>query len=136
MKKFIFMLCCTAMLFLGGCGKDNSKGDEPVIDPTEWTWASLVKAYPFLSAFPEFKGDIENCQYREIGSTLKTVTFFDHNCSESVATTYYSSLSASGFTKSDGSDIYRKKKDNTTYIFTGSHSGGNFALSFSADSDN
>ena len=135
MKKFIFMLSCAAMLILGGCSKDNSKGDEP-IDPVVRTWASLVKAYPFLGEFPEFKGEIENCQYRETGSSLKTVTFFDYTCSESVATTYYSSLAASGFTKSEGSEIYRKKKDGTTYIFTGSHSGGNFALSFSADSDN
>lgn len=135
MKKCIFILSCAVALLLCGCGKDNSKGDEPVIEPAVWTWASLVKEYPFLSAFPEFRGSIDNAQYRDLGG-LKTVTFFDYNCAESVATTYYSSLAASGFTKSEGSDIYRKKSDKTLYTFTGGYSGGNFALSFSADSDN
>lgn len=137
MKKCILMLSCAMMLLLCGCGKDDpkGKGDEPIIDPLDWTWASLVKEYPFLSAFPEFRGEVENPQYRDL-SGLKTVTFFDYKCAESVATTYYSSLAASGFTKSEGSDIYRKKSDKTVYTFTGGYSGGNFALSFSADSDN
>lgn len=131
MKKYILMLSCLAMLLLCGCSKDNSKGGETA-DPV--TWASLVADHPFLSAFPEFRGEIENVQYRDLGG-LETVTFFDYNCSESVATTYYSSVASAGFTKSEGSEIYRKKGDKVTYAFSGGYSGGNFALSFSADNN-
>lgn len=134
MKKFILMFSCAAMLFLCGCGKESSEngGTEP--DSKTWTWASLVKEHPFLSAFPEFKGDIENVQYRDLGG-LETVTFFDYKCAESVSETYYSSLSSSGFAFNEGSTIYRKKNGNTTYSFSGGYSGGNFALSFSADNN-
>lgn len=134
MKKFLLILSFAVTLLLGGCLKDDSKDDEPVICPAEWTWKALVEKYPFLSAFPEFHGGVNNPQYRDL-SGLKTVTFFDYKCSESVATTYYSSLAASGFTSNEGSTIYRKKNGNTEYTFTGGYSGGNFALSFSAEND-
>ena len=134
MKKCILMLSCAVALLLCGCGKDDNKGDEPVIDPVEWTWTSLVKEYPFLSGFPEFHGDVENPQYRDL-SGLKTVTFFDYKCSESVATTYYTSLSTAGFSNNEGTTTYRKKSGNTSYTFTGGYSGGNFALSFSAENN-
>lgn len=129
MKKCIILLSCLAMLLLCGCSKEKTNVSE--MNGAK-NWASLVEDYPFLSAFPEFRGDIENAQYHEFGS-LKSVVFFDYNCEESVATTYYASLADSGFTKSEGGDIYRKKTDDTVYIFTGGYSAGNFALSFSAD---
>ena len=131
MKKCILMLSCAVMLLVCGCAKDESK-DGNVIDPVVWTWKSLVTEHPFLAGFPEFQGDVENPVYRDL-SGLETVAFFDYGCSEPVATTYYSSLAASGFTKSEGSEIYRKKSDGMSYTFSGSYSGGNFALSFSAE---
>ena len=135
MKKIIFALIFAAMTLVCGCGKDNGSGSEPVIDPVETiSWDKLVKAYPFLEGFPVFDGEVENCQYKELGSDMKTVTFFDYSCSESVATTYYAKFVPAGFTKSDGSEIYRKTVGETIYTFTGGYSGGNFALSFSIDS--
>lgn len=123
-------------MLLCSCGKDNAKGDgtEICIYPQNWTWSSLVKAYPFLSAFPEFHGDVENPQYRDL-SGLETVTFFDYKCDESVATTYYATLASSGFAHNDDSTIYRKRDNGMLYTFTGGYSGGNFALSFSADKE-
>lgn len=125
------MLSCAVMLLLCGCAKDESKGGT-VIDPAVWTWASLVAEHPFLSGFPEFQGDVENPVYRDLNG-LETVAFFDYSCSETVATSYYSSLAASGFSKNEGSEIYRKKSEGMSYTFSGSYSGGNFALSFSAE---
>lgn len=133
MKKYIFALICAAMALVCSCDKENS-GNEPVICPTDKiTWASLVEAYPFLEGFPVFDGDVENWQYKELGSDMKTLTFFDFECAESVATTYYAKFIPAGFTKSEGSEIYRKTVDKTEYTFTGGWSGGNFALSFSVD---
>ena len=133
MKKYIFALICAAMALVCSCDKENS-GNEPVICPTDKiTWASLVKSCPFLEGFPVFDGDVENWQYKELGSDMKTLTFFDYECAESVATTYYSKFIPAGFTKSEGSEIYRKTVDKTEYTFTGGWSGGNFALSFSVD---
>ena len=87
----------------------------------------------FLRGFPVFEGEVENWQYKELGSDMKTVTFFDYKCEESVAKTYYAKFIPEGFTKSDGSEIYRKTVDKTIYTFSGSYSGGNFALSFSVE---
>ncbi|GEM_PF-82825 len=130
MKKFIFALMCAAMTLVCGCNKKGS-GNGPVIDPLgKATWATLVEAYPFLDGFPVFDGEVENVQYRELGSDMKTVTFFDYECGESVATAYYAKFEPAGFTKSEGSHIYRKTTDAAEYIFTGSYSGGSFALSF------
>lgn len=134
MKKCILILSFIALLLIGGCGKDNSKDNPTICPEPDWTWARLVEAHPFLSAFPEFNGKISNVQYKDLGG-LETVTFFDYSCEESVATTYYSALATAGFTSSEGSTIYRKKKDKTTYTFSGGYSGGNFALSFSADNN-
>ena len=134
MKKIIFALISATIMLVCGCGKDDS-GNEPVICPTDTiTWSSLVKAYPFLDGFPVFDGEVENWQYKELGRDMKTVTFFDYKCEESVAKTYYAKFVPAGFTKSDGSEIYRKTVGETIYVFTGSYSGGNFALSFSVDS--
>lgn len=125
-----------ALALLCGCGKDGSGNNEgPVIDPVEAAdWASIVSAYPFLDGFPTFDGEVENCQYKELGGSMKTVTFFDYGCEESVATTYYAKFVPAGFTKSEGAEIYRMTTDDTIYIFTGSYGGGSFALSFSVDS--
>ena len=134
MKKIIFALISATIMLVCGCGKDDS-GNEPVICPTDTiTWSSLVKAYPFLDGFPVFDGEVENWQYKELGRDMKTVTFFDYKCEESVATTYYAKFVPAGFSKSEGSEIYRKTVGETIYVFTGSYSGGNFALSFSVDS--
>lgn len=129
MKKCIIWLSCLTMLLLCGCSKENSNTDKP---SDSITWASLVKKHPFMGAFPEFDGDIENCQYRDI-SGMQTITFFDYKCEESTATKYYSSLAEAGFTNTEGTNIYRKKADGTTYAFTGGYSAGNFALNFSAE---
>lgn len=130
MKKFIFALLCAAAVLVCGCNKENSgNGDNP---GDKVTWASLVKEYPFLSNFPTFDGEIENCQYREL-SGMETVMFFDYKCEESVSTTYYAKFGPAGFTKSESSHIYRKTVGDMVYAFTGAFSGGNFALSFSAD---
>ena len=134
MKKFIIPFIFAAMTLVCGCGKEGS-GNEQVICPEDTiTWAALIKEYPFLDGFPVFDGDVENWQYKELGSDMKTVTFFDYKCEESVATTYYAKFVPAGFTKSDGSEIYRKTVGETIYVFTGGYSGGNFALSFSVDS--
>ena len=132
MKKLLLFICAAMMIF--GCGKEKS-GNKPPIDPVEKvTWATVVKAYPFLEGFPVFDGEVENCQYKELGS-MKTLTFFDYKCDKSVSTTYYAKFIPAGFTKSEGSEIYRKTVDNKNYIFTGSYGGGNFGLSFSVDSE-
>lgn len=133
MKKYVLALFCAAIALVCGCGKEGS-GDEPVICPTDKvTWSSVVKGYPFLEGFPVFDGEVENWQYKEIGSDMKTLTFFDYNCAESVATTYYAKFAPAGFTKSEGADIYRKTVDGKVYAFSGSYGGGNFGLSFSID---
>lgn len=122
------------MTFVCGCGKDEP-GNEPVICPEETiAWGVLVKEYPFLKGFPVFEGEVENWQYKELGSDMKTVTFFDYSCAESVVTSYYSEFIPAGFTKSEGAEIYRKTVDKTVYTFSGSYGGGNFALSFSVES--
>ena len=134
MKKNIFVLISATIMLVCGCGKEGS-GNEQVISPEDTiTWAALIKEYPFLNGFPVFDGEVENWQYKELGSDMKTMTFFDYKCKESVATTYYAKFVPAGFTKSDGSEIYRKTVGETIYVFTGSYSGGNFALSFSVDS--
>ena len=116
------------------CGKEES-GNNTVIDPVEKvTWATVVKAYPFLEGFPVFDGEVENYQYKELGS-MKTLTFFDYKCDKSVSTTYYAKFIPAGFTKSEGSEIYRKTVDKKSYIFSGSYGGGNFGLSVSVDSE-
>ena len=132
MKKLLLFICAAMMIF--GCGKEKS-GNKPPIDPAEkGTWATVVKAYPFLEGFPVFDGEVENCQYKELGS-MKTLTFFDYKCDKSVSTTYYAKFIPAGFTKSDGSEIYRKTVDKKNYIFSGSYGGGSFGLSFSVDSE-
>ena len=134
MKKYIFALVCAAMMLVCGCGKEES-GNKSTIDPVEKaTWATVVKAYPFLEGFPVFDGEVENRQYKELGS-MKTLTFFDYKCDKSVSTTYYAKFIPAGFTKSEGSEIYRKTADKKNYIFSGSYGGGNFGLSFSVDSE-
>lgn len=123
------------MMFFG-CGKEGA-GDEPIIGPApsgKVTWATVVKAYPFLEGFPVFDGEVENYQYKELGS-MKTLTFFDYKCDKSVSTTYYAKFIPAGFTKSEGSEIYRKTVDKKSYIFSGSYGGGSFGLSFSVDSE-
>ena len=132
MKKYIFALVCAAMMLVCGCGKEES-GNK--IDPVEKvTWATVVKEYPFMDGFPVFDGEVENCQYKELGS-MKTLTFFDYKCDKSVSTTYYAKFIPAGFTKSEGSEIYRKTVDKKNYIFSGSYGGGSFGLSFSVDAE-
>ena len=71
MKKLLLFICAAMMIF--GCGKEKS-GNKPPIDPVEKvTWATVVKEYPFLEGFPVFDGEVENCQYKELGS-MKTLT--------------------------------------------------------------
>ena len=54
MKKLLLFICAAMMIF--GCGKEKS-GNKPPIDPVEKvTWATVVKAYPFLEGFPVFDG--------------------------------------------------------------------------------
>ncbi len=130
MKKFAFALLCAVMTLVCSCNKEGSDNRTTVCPGETVTWAALVEAYPFLDGFPAFDGEVENAQYRELGSDMKTVTFFDYECEESVATAYYAKFESAGFTKSDGSHIYRKTTDTAEYIFTGSYSGGSFALSF------
>ncbi len=133
MKKYIFAFICAAMALVCSCGKEST-GNGPVICPTDKiVWASLVKDCPFLEGFPVFDGEVENWQYKEIGNDLKTLTFFDYECEESVATTYYAKFIPAGFTKSEGAEIYRKTVGDNVYAFSGSYGGGNFGLSFSVD---
>ena len=133
MKKLLLFICAAMMIF--SCGKEES-GNKTVIDPVakKETWAKILKMYPFLDGFPVFDGEVENWQYKELGS-MKTLTFFDYKCDKSVSTTYYAKFIPAGFTKSEGSEIYRKTADKKNYIFTGSYGGGNFGLSFSVDSE-
>ena len=132
MKKLLLFICAAMMIF--GCGKEKL-GNKPPIDPVEKvTWATVVKAYPFLEGFPVFDGEVENCQYKELGS-MKTLTFFDYKCDKSVSTTYYAKFIPAGFTKSEGPEIYRKTVDKKNYIFSGSYGGGSFGLSFSVDTE-
>ena len=105
MKKYVFALICAALALVCGCSNDEP-GDKPTICPGETiTWSALVEAYPFLDGFPTFDGEVENYKYTELGSDMKTVTFFDYDCAESVATTYYAKFAPAGFTKSEGSHI-------------------------------
>ena len=121
-------------MMIFSCGKEES-GNKTVIDPVEKvTWATVVKAYPFLDGFPVFDGEVENWQYKELGS-MKTLTFFDYKCDKSVSTTYYAKFIPAGFTKSEGPEIYRKTVDKKNYIFSGSYGGGSFGLSFSVDTE-
>ena len=133
MKKLLLFICAAMMIF--SCGKEES-GNKTVIDPVakKETWAKILKMYPFLDGFPVFDGEVENWQYKELGS-MKTLTFFDNDCDKSVSTTYYAKFIPAGFTKSEGAEIYRKTADKKNYIFTGSYGGGSFALSFSVDSE-
>ena len=132
MKQLLLFICAAMMIF--SCGKEES-GNKTVIDPVEKvTWPTVVKAYLFLEGFPVFDGEVENWQYKEIGS-MKTLTFFDYKCDKSVSTTYYAKFIPAGFTKSEGSEIYRKTVDKKNYIFSGSYGGGSFGLSFSVDSE-
>ena len=134
MKNFVFAFAFAAMMLVCSCGKESSgdnSGGGDTDRPSDKNWASLVDKYPFLEGFPVFDGEVENCRYSELGSDMKTMTFFDYKCEESVAKTYYAKFIPEGFTKSDGSEIYRKTVDKTIYTFSGSYSGGNFALSFS-----
>ena len=132
MKQLLLFICAAMMIF--SCGKEES-GNKTVIDPVEKvTWPTVVKAYPFLEGFPVFDGEVENWQYKELGS-MKTLTFFDYKGDKSVSTTYYSNFIPAGFTKSEGSEIYRKTVDKKNYIFSGSYGGGSFGLSFSVDSE-
>ena len=133
MKKLLLFICAAMMIF--SCGKEES-GNKTVIDPVakKETWAKILKMYPFLDGFPVFDGEVENWQYKEIGS-MKTLTFFDYKCDKSVSTTYYAKFIPAGFTKTEGSEIYRKTVDKKNYIFSGSYGGGSFGLSFSVDSE-
>lgn len=133
MKKLLLFICAAMMIF--SCGKEES-GNKTVIDPVakKETWATILKTYPFLDGFPVFDGEVENCQYKELGS-MKTLTFFDYKCDKSVSTTYYAKFIPAGFTKSEGSEIYRKTVDKKNYIFSGSYGGGSFGLSFSVDTE-
>ena len=132
MKQLLLFICAAMMIF--SCGKEES-GNKTVIDPVEKvTWPTVVKAYPFLEGFPVFDGEVENCQYKELGS-MKALTFFDYKCDKSVSTTYYAKFIPAGFTKTEGSEIYRKTLDKKNYIFSGSYGGGSFGLSFSVDSE-
>ena len=133
MKKLLLFICAAMMIF--SCGKEES-GNKTVIDPVakKETWAKILKMYPFLDGFPVFDGEVENWQYKELGS-MKTLTFFDYDCDKSVSTTYYSKFIPAGFTKSEGSEIYRKTADKKSYIFSGSYGGGSFGLSFSVDTE-
>lgn len=132
MKQLLLFICAAMMIF--SCGKEES-GNKTVIDPVEKvTWPTVVKMYPFLEGFPVFDGEVENWQYKELGS-MKTLTFFDYKYDKSVSTTYYAKFIPAGFTKSEGSEIYRKTVDKKNYIFTGSYGGGSFGLSFSVDTE-
>ena len=133
MKQLLLFICAAMMIF--SCGKEES-GNKTVIDPVakKETWAKILKMYPFLDGFPVFDGEVENWQYKELGS-MKTLTFFDYDCDKSVSTTYYSKFIPAGFTKSEGSEIYRKTADKKNYIFSGSYGGGSFGLSFSVDAE-
>lgn len=121
-------------MMIFSCGKEES-GNKTVIDHVakKETWATILKMYPFLDGFPVFDGEVENWQYKELGS-MKTLTFIDKDCDKSVSTTYYAKFIPAGFTKDEGSEIYRKTVDKKNYIFTGSYGGGNFGLHFSVDS--
>ena len=133
MKKLLLFICAAMIIF--SCVNEES-GNKTVIDPVakKETWATILKMYPFLDGFPVFDGEVENWQYKELGS-MKTLTFFDYKCDKSVSTTYYAKFIPAGFTKSEGSEIYRKTVDKKIYVFSGSYGGGNFGLSFSVDSE-
>ena len=133
MKKLLLFICAAMIIF--SCVKKESV-NIPVIDPTETkqTWATVVKEYPFLDGFPVFDGEINAGHYEKLGS-METLTCFDYDCDKSVSTTYYAKFIPAGFTKSEGSEIYRKTVDKKNYIFSGSYGGGSFGLSFSVDSE-
>ena len=133
MKKLLLFICAAMMVF--SCGKEES-GNKTVIDPVakKATWNTILGMYPFLDGFPVFDGEVENWQYKELGS-MKTLAFFDYDCDKSVSTTYYAKFIPAGFTKSEGSEIYRKTVDKKNYIFSGSYGGSSFGLSFSVDTE-
>lgn len=127
------LLCALSVLFIfAGCKKDNKDSGHPL---GNMTWTELVKTYPFLGEFPDFDGEIENLNYDK-RSGLESVAFFDYKCDKSVADTYLKKFASTDFEKSEYADIYKKKKDGKTYIFTGGYAAGNFAMSFSVDSTN
>ncbi len=128
MKKRVLVLFCAVIALVCSC----SKKDVNDVPDDKASWTTLVKEYAFLDGFPVFDGEVENCQYREIAG-METVTFFDYDCAESVPTTYYAKFAPAGFTKSEGSQIYRKTVGDKVYTFTGGYSAKNFALSFSVD---
>ena len=58
-------------MMIFSCGKEES-GNKPSINHADKvTWATVVKEYPFLDGFPVFDGEVENWQYKELGS-MKT----------------------------------------------------------------
>ena len=64
MKKLLLFICAAMMIF--SCGKEES-GNKPSIDTVDKvTWATVVKAYPFLEGFPVFDGEVENWQHEDI----------------------------------------------------------------------
>lgn len=132
MKKVMFALLCalSALIIFAGCSKDDENGITPL--DNKMTWTTLVKTYPFLSEFPSFDGEIENVVHTNYGK-LESVAFFDYKCDKSVADTYLKKFASTDFVKSEGGDIYRKKVDGKTYIFTCSYAAGSFGLNFSLD---
>lgn len=134
MKKVMFALLCavSALLVFAGCSND----DEKEITPSgKMTWAALVKDYPFLNEFPAFDGEIENVVHTNYRG-LESVAFFDYKCDKAVADTYLGKFASTSFEKSEHADIYKKKVNGKTYIFTGSYAAGSFGLSFSLDGTN
>ncbi len=62
MKQLLLFICAAMMIF--SCGKEES-GNKPSIDTVDKvTWATVVKAYPFLEGFPVFDGEVEKRQFR------------------------------------------------------------------------
>ena len=133
MKKVMFALLCalSALILFMGCSNDDDNGITPPAKD-KMTWATLVKTYPFLSEFPAFDGEIENVVHTNRFG-LESVAFFDYKCDKSVADTYLKKFASTNFEKSEVADIYKKKVDGKTYIFTCSYAAGNFGLSFSLD---
>ena len=138
MKKFFLTFMCVAALGLcSGCGDDDDDETTGTGDSTSQvttqTWASLVKEHPFLAVFPEFDGEVDNVTYTFF-SGLETVALIDYSCESSVGSNYYEKLIAAGFTKSEGSDIYKKSTDTALLTVSGTYAAGNLALSVSSSS--
>lgn len=134
MKRITLALLCalSALFIFAGCGKDNKDDQHPLGNKT---WTELVKEYSFLSEFPAFDGEIENVVHNNTMG-LESVAFFDYKYDQSVADNYLKKFASTDFEKSEYADIYKKKKDGKTYIFTGGYAAGSFALSFSVDGTN